>query len=920
MRRHRLLGLTCLAVLPVVLGLTLAPLLAAEQQEMQTSDEVAQNPPPAVLTKTPAPPEDKKAERFPDIKEVTKDMSTLEGLFTLCRFDPSDQKRDPEKLLAKIPHGLLGQDLLFAMSMSRGPMSGFMWGDALVRFEVAGNHLKLITPDMRYVRKPDQPVTDAVERTYNAAYIAAVPIVATTSQGDMVIDLGPLLKSDLAGVSFLGGGVRADLSTWTKVKVFPDNILIDVDLALSGGQGGRSVGMSYAFRRLPKLGEYTPRHADPRVGYFLTAKVDWSKKPNERETFDRYIHRWKLEKQDPTLELSPPKEPIVFIIEKTVPIQWRRWVKEGIEEWNRAFEQIGFVDAVVVQQQTDSNEFANHDPEDARYNFFRWGVSGRAFAMGPSRADPRTGQILDADVIFDDAFVRAWMYNFDLYGPAAMAQFKGPGFQHWLAEQPEMVPALLQEQLARQTSAPEDELWAAFEQKLHEQGRCTCNYAAGKQQQLALARQAMIATGSGQKKLPERLIGEAIREIVTHEVGHTLGLRHNFKGSAWLSLDEIKRRRDETDEPTCASVMDYTPLLFFADDKLETVRHFVTPTIGPYDGWAIEYGYAIATGKSEDEMLKEITSRCAQTELRYATDEDTMWVYSPDPLVNRYDLSSDPIEYARARIALTDKLLGNITEWAVQEGEPYYYLTRAFDVLWFERIRNLDYVSRVIGGQYFSRDQQGDPDAQPPFVLVAPEKQRAALEFLGETILDDQFFQTDPDVLNMLAPTRWSHWGSSAPMRLDYPLHDRIRSMQLSTLMNLCAPPLLQRLYDAEVKSNHGDKFTVAELITTLRGLVWRQLDADGKGPFTDAQPFISSIARNLQREHLNILLNLAQATPGSLVPADVQSMTRQALRDLGVKIEQRLDDMQLDFASRAHLIDSKSRIDRVLEAQFQAR
>ncbi|MFH1746474.1 MAG: zinc-dependent metalloprotease [Planctomycetota bacterium] len=919
MKRRRLLGILCLTALSVVLGLTLAPLWA-EEQEAQTPDETAQNPPPAVLQQPVAPPKEKDPKLFPEFKDVTKDMGTLQGLFTLYRYDPSDKKRDPEKLLAKIPHNLLGQDLLFAMSISSGRMFGHMWGDSLIRFEVVGKHLKLVTPDMRHVLNEGQPVTSAVERTYNASFMAAVPIITTTTQGDVVIDLGQLLKSDLAGVSFLGGGIKSELSTWSKVKVFPDNVLIDVNLALSQGRGGNSVGVSYAFRRLPKLDSYTPRRADPRVGYFLTAKQDWSKKHNERETFERYIHRWQLEKQDPSLELSPPKQPIVFIIEKTVPIQWRRWIKEGIEDWNRAFEKIGIVDAIVVQQQTDNNEFADHDPEDARYNFLRWGVSGRAFAMGPSRVDPRTGQILDADIIFDDAFVRAWMYNFDLYGPAAMSQTKGPGFEHWLAEQPEMIPPFLREELARQETTPEDEMWAAFQDKLHEQGRCTCTYASGKQLQVALAAQAMIATGSGPKELPEKLIGEAIREIITHEVGHTLGLRHNFKASAWLSLDEIKRRRNETDEPTTASVMDYTPLLFFAEDKLDEVRHFVTPTIGPYDDWAIKYGYVIAKGKTEEETLKEITSHCAQTELRYATDQDTMWVYSPDPLVNRYDLSDDPIAYAQARITLTDKLLANILEWALQEGEPRYYLTRAFDVIWHERIRNLDYVARVVGGQYFNRDHQGDPDAQPPFVLVAPEKQRAALKYLGQTIFSDEFFQLDPEVLNMLAPSRWSHWGADTAMRLDYPIHDRVRSMQVSTLFNLMAPPLLQRLYDAELKTNADDKFTVAELVTTLRELVWPQLEGQIKGPYNDAQPFISSLARNLQREHLNLLLNIAQATPGSLVSADVQSMIRQVLRDLSARIGEVMENDKLDFATRAHLADCQSRIDRVLEAHFQAR
>jgi hypothetical protein len=916
MKSPRTSVLVVLAGAAGILALILAPGLVAAQPQ-PPGNQVAEPVVPGIPAKAGGDAEGDKL-RFPDAKEVTKDMNASEGLFTLYRFDPTDKKRDPEKLLAKIPRNLLGEDLLLAMSMSRGRMAGFMWGDALVRWEIAGKQLRLLTPNLRYVRKAGQPVSEAVERTYNDSFMAAVPIVGMTQQGDVIIDLEPLLKSDLAGITDVGGRIQPELSTWRSVKAFPDNILIDVNMAMGEKRGGHEIGITYDFRRLPKLGAYSPRLADPRIGYFLTAKMDWSKKYQERENFDRYIHRWKLEKQDPALELSPPKEPIVFIIEQSVPIQWRRWVREGIEDWNKAYEKIGFVGAVIVQQQTDDNEYKDYDPEDARYNFIRWGVTGQAFAMGPSRVDPRTGQILDADILFDDSFVRAWMYNFDLYGPTALAQVKGPGFQEYVQANPDLVPTFLATQKAT-ADDPDQEFWTRLQDTLEQQGYCACSYAWGMQQQLALGYNAMIATGTGPKKLPERFIGEAIKEIVTHEVGHTLGLRHNFKGSSWLNMDEIQRRRLETDEPSTASIMDYNPLLFFAGDDLEKCRHFVTPTIGPYDDWAIAYGYAIAEGKPEADMLKEIARRGAEPALQYATDEDTSWIYSPDPLVNRYDLSSNPIDYSRARMALTEKLLKNITEWAVQDGEPMYYLRRAFDVIWFERFRNMSYVARTVGGQYFNRDNRGDPDARPPFVLVDPAQQRAALDFLAETVFNDEFYMINPEVLNSLAPTRWSHWGSEAPTQLDYPMHERIRTMQVSTLLDLLAPPVLQRVYEAELKSSAADKFTAAELITTLRDKVWRQLDSKRTGTFTDAEPYISSISRNLQQDHLFMLLSIAQGRPGATMSKDLHAMVTLALAELSAKIGHTLEANKLDFASKAHLTECKSRIDRILNAPLKA-
>jgi hypothetical protein len=908
-----------MVLLPTLVGLAL-PATALAQEE------AAAGKPPAAPNTADGKPD--KPKRFPEFQEVIKDMQPLEGLFTLYRYDPSDKERDPEKLLCKIPKNLLNEDLLFATSISRGGFfTGWMWQTYLIRWEIVGKHLKMMTPETQYVHGKDKPVTDVIERTYNDRYIASVPILSMTDGGEPLIDLEALLKSNIADVSFMGGDVRPELSKWQKTKVFPDNILIDADLALGGRQGGgRMVGVSYAFRRLPKLGSYSPRNADDRIGYFLTARIDWTKKYGARDTFERYINRWELEKRDPSLELSPPKKPITFIIEKTVPIQWRRWVREGILDWNKAFEKIGFVDAIVVQQQTEDNEFADYDPEDARYNFFRWIVSGRGFAMGPSRVDPRTGQILDADIVMDDSFVRAYMEEFDLLAPSTIEQLKGPGFELWHQRYPELAEQLFVNRLAE----PEDEqtrLINIGQEKLHAHGQHVCTYPVAFRQQMALARDALIATGSG-KKLPERFIGEAIREVVTHEVGHTLGLRHNFKASSWLPLEEVERRRDNTDEPTCASIMDYNPLLFFPEDTPENVRHFVTPTIGPWDYWVIEYGYADpGKGQSEEDMLKEIASRCTRPELAYATDEDTLGPFSPDPLSNRFDMSADLDQWAASRIELVNKLLPNVLDWSIKEGESRYYARQAFETLWFEKARNLEYTARLVGGQYFHRDHKGDPDARPSFELVDPDRQRKALKLLGETLFNDEFFATDAAVLNELAPSRWSHFGSSASIRLDFPIHDWIEMLQWWTLIDVASPPVLQRIYDAELKSTAANKFTAAEHIRTLRDVVWAQLREPPEKRYTDAEPYISSIDRNLQRNYLDLMLAYARLQPGTILSPDLSSMIRQSLRELDGKIGRALkprpeegEKAQLDFASRAHLTDCKSRIDRVLEAQFTDR
>lgn len=867
--------------------------------------------------------------KWPELSEVTKDMKAEEGLFTIYRYDPSDKTKDHERVLCKIPAKLLNQDMLLATSItSGGSFTSWMWQDELVRFEVVGRRLKVTTPDTRYVRKSGATTTDAVQRTYNDTYIATVPLVTLTSAGEPVFDLGALLKSNIAGVAMMGrGALRQELSRWSKLKVFPENTLFEVDLAFGSPDGsGTSVGVAYALRQLPALGAYKPRVADDRLGYFLTAQMDWSKKATDRDTFDRLINRWNLEKRDPSLELSPPKKPIVFYIEKTVPVQWRRWVREGILEWNQAFEKLGFTDAIVVRQQTEDNEFADLDPEDARYNFFRWIVSGRAFAMGPSRADPRTGEILDADIIMDDSFIRAWMHSLDIFSPSTIAQEKGPGFAEWREHRPELASQILDSRFPN-PGDPQEQLFADVMRHMREQGHEVCTYADGFQQQLAFAYNAAIATASG-KKIPEHFLGEAIREVVAHEVGHTLGLRHNFKGSSWLTMEEIKQRRDSSDEPTTGSVMDYNPLLFFPGDDVSKVRHFITPTLGPYDHWVIQYGYGIpAEGQSEADFLKAVASRCTEPGLQYATDSDTMWVYSCDPSVNRYDMGQNPMDWVKVRFELADQLVKNIREWAVTDGESRAYLTRAFNTLLNGKARDFNYLGRVIGGQYFNRDHKGDPGARPAFQLVDAKTQREALQMLNDTLFNENFLKTESALLNELAPHRWDHWGAPNSSRLDYPIHETIARLQFNTLFDITSPIVLQRIYDAELKCEDADKFTAAELVQSVRDHLWARLETPPNGSYTDSQPFLSSLARGLQRDYLDLMLTYVAQRPGMDMSPDLHAMLSFGMRELSDRIGAVLKDSalpdgksKLDFASRAHLTESKSRIDRVLDAEFAAR
>jgi hypothetical protein len=531
--------------------------------------------------------------------------------------------------------------------------------------------------------------------------------------------------------------------------------------------------------------------------------------------------------------------------------------------------------------------------------------------------------------------LRFYFQEFETFGPAPVAAMMGPEFTQFLIDHPEFIPqGMTKDQVVEaaqslRSSAPGDDslmhdapataIGAAGNSsplmpRRLSPARTECNYAVGMRQQLSMAHLAVAATG---KKIPDRFIGEVIREIVAHEVGHTLGLRHNFKASSWLSEAEIKRRRDTTDEPLVASVMDYNPVVYFAGDDVEKMRHLQTPCIGPYDYWAIEYGYKPADKGNEKEMLNGIASQDTKREYAYATDEDTVGLSSVDPMVNRFDLTDDPIAWSKSRTALCDQLLKNFKSWAVKGNEPNYYLRTTFLTVMSEKARDMMYVSRLVGGQYFNRNRPGDPGAKSPLQLIEPKRQREALNALETSIFKDDFFNVEAELLNDLPPSRWMDWYSNPISRVDFPAHQTVQSMQSFALLALTSPQVLQRVYDAELKSKAEDKFTAAELITRVKQIIWGNLSPLGDTKFTDAKPMTSSLRRNLQRQYVQYMLNIADSKPGALVSADVQSMASYAMKELSDQIGKLLADGgdKIDFATRAHLTQSKSQIDRVLNA-----
>ncbi|MFN0195158.1 MAG: zinc-dependent metalloprotease [Planctomycetaceae bacterium] len=844
----------------------------------------AQATPPA----TPAPQESK-------FDTLTKSLKKVDGMWPMYHNE--------QQLLIDLPQGHLGKNFIVLTSIARGISSGMVlggmsWGfgdDVLWSFNKSGEKIHVVRRNVRFQAAAGTPESNAVKLAYSDSIIYALPIL-TPTPGGFLVDMSPIFMSDDQEIGRnIGPGFRFanDRSTWAKVKGFERNVELQVAAIYSGAgfldtvsdARGVQVNVHYSISMLPE-NSFRPRLADDRIGYFLSVMKNFSTNEDE-EHFVRYINRWDLQKAAPAAKMSPPKEPIIFYLEKTVPIHLRPVVRSGIEEWNKAFEKVGFANAIEVRQQRDDD---NWDPEDIRYNTFRWITAEAGFAMGPSRVNPLTGQILDADIIFDASFLRFWKTEYETYQPQSFEQML-------YAESPS-------------TLGSDPHQHSPAELASHQ-----CSFCKGMQHQLGFAASVFLGRNdvASDGKLPEALINQGLKEVVMHEVGHTLGLRHNFKASSWKNMQSIDDPVQGTAEGTVASVMDYSPANIAPKGVAQGL--YYPQTIGPYDFWAIEYGYKPIEG-NEAEELKKIAARSAEPGLDYATDEDTR-SFDSDPFTNRFDLGSDPLQYSTRQIQTAQELLPLVVQRAVKEGDGYQRGRQAFGILMGEYWHSVALASRFPGGVQVRRDHKGDPNGRAPFQVVDAAKQREAMDLLAKYAFAAPSY--DPQLLNQLAATRWSHWGINEPARLDYPIHQSIQQAQSLIVGRLLSPTTLERLQDNELKiPADADAYTLAEHVRRIVEAIYSEWTLPEQPIKTTLRaPYISSHRRILQRLTMQRMIDVL--TQGQGVPEDARTLLRMHLEQLDLKATAILEkpESELDDYSKAHLLDSRERIRKALQADL---
>ena len=830
-----------------------------------------------------------KKKEFEDFSKVIEDSKSYEGFFKLY------QKK--ENLYCEIQPAQLDKPFLCMISIARGLGSGYLLSgrtleEWMLVWHRVGDNVHLMRKNVRFRAEKGTPIAEAVDLGHNDSVLFSLKIESIHPQRkSLLVNISPVFISDLPPLARrIASDARFDKtrSTWGAVKAFPRNVELKVNAVYTSTRAmttvpdsrGIQLTLHYSLAGLPE-NNYRPRLADDRLGHFMTAVKDYSSKTSDAP-FIRYVNRWHLEKADKDAKLSPPKEPIIFYIEKTVPHRYRPYVRQGILEWNKAFEKIGFADAIEARIQQDHEDW---DPEDARYNTIRW-VVGTGLAVGPSRVNPLTGQILDADILIGERWIRYWQRKHTTFF----------------------------DEVAHERDHPMDRT-----SQFH------CQMASGLARQMGFMASVLQARGLVDEdgELPEEFIGEALKTLTMHEVGHTLGFRHNFKASTIFSLDDLNKKSGEA---LIGSVMEYDAVNIAPEGQEQ--GDYYTKTIGPWDYWVVEYAYKpidASTPEGELKALGEIASRVATADLTYGTDEDAYGYRfrDLDPLVNRWDLGDDPLAFAKQRREVVVGLWDKIADKVTKEGMGYQRVRRAFGSLLVEHGFTMYLASRYIGGQYHHRDHRGDENGRLPFVPVPAAKQREALQFIKEYALSDKAFSFSPELLNSLAITRWSDWGEESwtSSRFDYPVHSVILSNQTLILERLLYPSVLSRVQDAELKFPKGeDAFTMPELFSGITDAVWVELDQNaGEQQWSNTEAFISSFRRGLQREHLKQLIKLVlEADDGT--PEDARSLARHHLEEINSRIQRVLQNVQgrLDDYSLAHLKESQIRIEKSLNAGFQ--
>ncbi|MEM7763667.1 MAG: zinc-dependent metalloprotease [Pseudomonadota bacterium] len=815
--------------------------------------------------------DEKKEDKPKTVAELTEDHTRTDGLLTLFR----DDKTGALKML--IPAVLLDQEMIYFAQAADGVVqTGYFRGaylaNGVIKLRRSFDSIEVVGVNTNYYFDPDNAISRAASANISDAIIAKQKILAEdTDNGAILIDAGPLfLKETMLQVkpspnpdanpkAYSLGSLSDDKTKLLGVRSYPQNSDFEVEYVYSnpaptGSTGSDitdprnvSVRVLHSLIAMPE-NDFEPRFDDARVGFFTTQVTDLTS--TSATPYRDLIDRWHLKKKDPTAAVSDPVEPITFWIENTTPEEWRGLIRDAALEWNSSFEKAGFSNAVAVRVQPDD---ADWDAGDIRYNVLRWTSSPNPpfGGYGPSFVNPRTGQILGADIMLEYSFLN-----------------RGT-----------MLRQLLSEGTALNDFHPTSMAMAEH----------FCSLGDGLRTENAVA--GALLSAHGDHALDEQLVHDSMHYLILHEIGHTLGLNHNMKATQLLSPTEALSPTTTANGILAGSVMDYPAVNYAPAGSAQTLFYTVKP--GPYDDWAIRFGYAEEIADQDTRAMH--LARSTEAELAFGNDADDMRAPGKaiDPRVNIYDMSSDAIGYASTRMQQISDGFGKLKDTTPHAGGSYQETHDAFVMLLRGWARSAAVVSRYIGGVAVNRAMIGQPGAEPPYTPIDEETQRRAMSILTEQVFAADVADNADEAYRYLAQQRRGFNFFGGPE--DPKIHQSIVSVQASVLAHLLHPNVLQRLSDSAL---YGNSYTLGDMMTDLTDAVF-QADARGN---------VNTLRQNLQ---VAFVKQVAGITKGDGYDNLSQSMAIYQLQQIDRLLTRK---RSTDVSTRAHVAHLQLLIERALD------
>ena len=787
----------------------------------------------------------------------------------------------------------------------------------IVEFHKVHNQVRLLAVNSEFIAKAGTPEAHAVAAAFSRSLLASTAVASAPhpERKTVLVEANSLFVNDMLGLgmslsrSFRQGySFDARHSGIDRVRGKPDlvvfevtghyaspNISVPTPGATPPGAptpttpaslpDARSMffGLHYSLGKLPEV-PMTPRKADARVGHFTTAVQDFTS-DLARTPKQRYANRWRLEKQDPAAAMSEPVKPITFWLDKTIPVAYRGAITEGILEWNKAFAKIGFKEAIVVKQQSDDADF---DTLDLGVASVRWMTNAQPSfgAIGPSHMDPRTGEILDADIGFESLSSRSLR--------ATRAQVLGKGFTaDW-------------GRLLQAADAVREGLLPTAEGASHQRGEA-CLHGDHAAEQMGYALDVLEARGDLDPDSPEvrQFVLDYLKDVTMHEVGHTLGLRHNFRSSRIYTEQQLSDAAFTRTNSLAGSVMEYAPInLPRPGEKGGLAWQLV---LGPYDFWAIEYAYKPIDPKEEAAELQRIAARSAEPLLAYGTDEDNSLGIDPESLT--FDLGDDPVAFAKKRFDIGRDLIAHQESRVLKPETDYSVLRRSVTYAVRDMGRAAGVLARQIGGVRTLRDHPGT--GRDPLQPVSAAVQRNALDALSKGVMAADSLKLSPALQRKLAPSFEDRtdavFGDTPPVETDFSIDAFVTQLRKALLAQLTSDGVANRLLDSVGKLPPGEAFPLSELYARLRADIWSELAAGAD---------IAPARRELQREHLSrIAGQLLRATASR---ADTRSLMRSEALALQKSMRAAVAKGTGGAETRAHLQDGLDLLTEALAAKMQ--